>query len=444
MLSGNPFFHRGPIRDPAYFFGRERELRQILNLLRGGQCISIVGPRRIGKTSLLMHLARPHVQQSHDLEPGSLQMMYVDCESCGMLTPDELFGVFAREIGRSMHGGDTSLGFPDENDSTMSYRQFEDLVRRIGDQGVQLVFLLDEFDTLSENPNLDPNFFSGLRAIFNSLGVVFVTVSTKPLFELGFAETRILSSPFFNVFAQIRLRLFSYDEAETMVRHLSGQSSLPLEQDEIAWLISLAGPHPLLLQMAAYQLFEWRQHGDPSQASECRAVTGERFGTDAEIHWMYFWHTLSTSDRRLLALLPIIWRTDPQGVQRLLNAALVIRNEGEIQVFSSAFKEFLIHQPIPGLFQSPPITLDPQRRIALCRGVLVPLPPAEFELLAYLIANSGQIVSPSQIEQHVWNDSDVVGGERLKSAIKNIRRILNRDAGCIQNVRGAGYLFSGQ
>jgi hypothetical protein len=47
----NPFFHRGPVRDRRYFFGRTRETRQVLEMLCNGQCVSIVGPRRIGKTS---------------------------------------------------------------------------------------------------------------------------------------------------------------------------------------------------------------------------------------------------------------------------------------------------------------------------------------------------------------------------------------------------------
>ena len=49
----NPFFHRGPIRDRRYFFGRESETRRALQMLRQDQCVSIVGPRRIGKTSYL-------------------------------------------------------------------------------------------------------------------------------------------------------------------------------------------------------------------------------------------------------------------------------------------------------------------------------------------------------------------------------------------------------
>ena len=53
----NPFFHRGPVRDRVYFFGREPETRQVLSLLSNGQSISLVGQRRRGRTQL--QLAAP-------------------------------------------------------------------------------------------------------------------------------------------------------------------------------------------------------------------------------------------------------------------------------------------------------------------------------------------------------------------------------------------------
>ncbi|HMT21362.1 MAG TPA: hypothetical protein PKE20_08995, partial [Promineifilum sp.] len=57
----NPFFHRGAIRHAEDFIGREAELNQMLGLLRNGQSVSLIGPRRIGKSSLLLHLSDPDV-----------------------------------------------------------------------------------------------------------------------------------------------------------------------------------------------------------------------------------------------------------------------------------------------------------------------------------------------------------------------------------------------
>jgi hypothetical protein len=48
----NPFFHRGPIKDVAHFFGRGDEITHIFDRLRHTEDCSIIGPRAIGKTSL--------------------------------------------------------------------------------------------------------------------------------------------------------------------------------------------------------------------------------------------------------------------------------------------------------------------------------------------------------------------------------------------------------
>ncbi len=438
MALSNPFFHRGPIRDPAYFFGRSHELGQALNLLQGGQCVSIVGPRRIGKTSFLLHLARPAVLQAAGLDPDQFVFAYVDCESCGQLTQAELLGRFAHEFRRALSDQPAS-----EAADALSYQQFADLLRAVCDQGRQPVFLLDEFDTLSENPYLEPHFFAGLRALANSFGVIYVTISTRPLIELSFTEKRTLSSPFFNIFAQLRLRLFAMHEAAQMADELARRAGFCFGDEDIRWLIDLAGPHALLLQIAAYHLFDHYARASASLEETAQSLVGERFVADAEMHWTYFWQSLPTSDRRMLVLLPVIWRTDPQSVQRLLNAGLIVRQDGEIRTFSSAFQSFVQRQQVPGLLQAPPITLDPVRRIALLRGEVLALPPAEFELLAYLLARAGQVVPSTEIEAHVWKDAEAVGEERLKSTIRNLRRLLDEDATCLQNVRGVGYLFAG-
>ena len=52
-MTNNPFAYSQPISKPDRFIGREDELRGILSELRREMSISIVGERRIGKTSLL-------------------------------------------------------------------------------------------------------------------------------------------------------------------------------------------------------------------------------------------------------------------------------------------------------------------------------------------------------------------------------------------------------
>jgi class 3 adenylate cyclase len=48
VLKENPYYHRGPIRDARYFYGRARETALALQMVKNRQSVSVVGPRRIG------------------------------------------------------------------------------------------------------------------------------------------------------------------------------------------------------------------------------------------------------------------------------------------------------------------------------------------------------------------------------------------------------------
>ena len=78
----NPFTYGNPISDPARFFGREREIEQVFSRLRNAEfeSSSLVGERRIGKTSLLNYLAHPDVRRQHGLEPDKYIFVYVDLQ----------------------------------------------------------------------------------------------------------------------------------------------------------------------------------------------------------------------------------------------------------------------------------------------------------------------------------------------------------------------------
>ena len=78
-MTENPFFHRGPIRDPHYFYNRRKEVKRVLEMLGKGQSVSVIGPRKIGKTSLLFNISQPQVMQQHGLDLS--QHLFVYCNS---------------------------------------------------------------------------------------------------------------------------------------------------------------------------------------------------------------------------------------------------------------------------------------------------------------------------------------------------------------------------
>ena len=93
-MGGNPFTYGNPISDPRRFFGRAREVQQIFGRLRNEEfeSSSVVGERRIGKTSLLNYLADPGVRAAHGLEPERYAFVYVDLQMVNdAMGPEQLW-----------------------------------------------------------------------------------------------------------------------------------------------------------------------------------------------------------------------------------------------------------------------------------------------------------------------------------------------------------------
>jgi serine/threonine-protein kinase len=81
-VRSNPFTYGNPISDPRRFFGRAREVDQIFGRLRNEEfeSSSLVGDRRIGKTSLLNYLADHGVRAAQGLGPERYNFVYVDLQ----------------------------------------------------------------------------------------------------------------------------------------------------------------------------------------------------------------------------------------------------------------------------------------------------------------------------------------------------------------------------
>ena len=78
------------------------------------------------------------------------------------------------------------------------------------------------------------------------------------------------------------------------------------------------------------------------------------------------------------------------------------------------------------------------------QGINIPLPSKTFEVLLYLLANSGRVVSKDELLKQVWPDSFVEEGN-LTQHVFRLRKALQPqpdDAPCIITIPGQGYQFS--
>lgn len=384
MAHVNPFFHRGPIRDRSYFFGRERLLARAHAFFMEGQSVALVGPRRIGKTSLLFRLMdlSPAEEQPHPT--AYIHYCYFDCESWGHASVAQIYTLLADAIRRS-NGTLAAQTMPDDRHEYGAFTILETLVRQASAQGIQLVLMLDEFEALSAHSQLDSDFFAGLRALAMEHRLAYLTVSTRPLLELTYTRVTPRSSPFFNFFALFRIGLFTRAESITMLHDLSTRGGAPFTAPFIGQLIQQVGDHPFFLQMLADYAFERVVSGDTQDAALADALLRGPFRDEAVDHWGAFWRNLSAEDQRLLALFPILASSQPSGVRRLEDARLVTRaDDGKPAILSHGLQTFVAEQAVAGVLQAPPVTLDQTLRVALLAGRPLALTPKQFDLLAYL------------------------------------------------------------
>jgi len=93
-----------------------------------------------------------------------------------------------------------------------------------------------------------------------------------------------------------------------------------------------------------------------------------------------------------------------------------------------------------------PVRMDVERHIVTVNGSAQSLPLKEFELLEYLIRNSGRVLTRSQLIDRVWG-SDYFGDTKtLDVHVKRLRAKIEADPAnpvFIQTVRGLGYKFEG-
>ncbi|MBV9096826.1 MAG: response regulator transcription factor [Frankiaceae bacterium] len=97
-----------------------------------------------------------------------------------------------------------------------------------------------------------------------------------------------------------------------------------------------------------------------------------------------------------------------------------------------------------GVLEAGPVRMDVDRHIVSVNGGAVALPLKEFELLEFLLRNSGRVLTRGQLIDRVWG-SDYVGDTKtLDVHVKRLRAKIEPDPGRprhLLTVRGLGYKF---
>jgi hypothetical protein len=421
MSARNHFFHRGPIRDQAYFFGRQRETAQLFDLLSRGQSVSISGQRRLGKTTLLLHALAPEVGASHGLDPAQTRWVYLDGGMLDGLGEDAIYGAIDR-------------GIQERQLENAPYTALAEHIRALAAQNLRLIVVFDEFEIFAENAQLQPRLFNRLRGLSGQFPVQYVIASKESLARLSYANAAIVSSSFFNIFAPFRVSLFGDQEAAEMLTVLSSRGGSPFKPDTIAFLLELVGPHPHFLQVAGYHAFELQRRG--SLSAEDRSEVRVRTLQELEGHLEYYWRDLSAQEQYTLAALPVTaFDSRVPAMSHLSDCGLLC----DQRYLGSALADFVSRQNVAGVLRHPRFVMDEQRHLLAVDGKPAHLTPTEFSALRLLLQNSGRILTPEEIEAALWPDEIAPDPERARGLMKKLRIALGDAGDAIVTQRGQGY-----
>src|SRR5204863_4241040 len=249
-MQRNPYLNRVAIKDPEQFFGRAREVSKIFSRIGASrpQSISVVGERRIGKSSLLHYINNPEVRAQHLDQPESYAFAFIDLQQKRRLTLIEFFNELFGQL--SIETGDKTLKkVPPTFDSVRASLETFKRERR------KLIVLFDEFDAITTNRAFDLEFYSFLRSIANNYDVAYITSSARDLQELCHTQL-IADSPFFNIFTNVFLRAFTRKETFDLITRPSAEAGLPLEGYGRRFM-EIAGYVPYFLQIVCAAYFDY-------------------------------------------------------------------------------------------------------------------------------------------------------------------------------------------
>jgi serine/threonine protein kinase len=335
----NPYLNRVMIKHPSEFFGRSREIRKIYSRLDAPhpQSISVVGERKIGKSSLLNYIYQPRNRRRFMQNHENAIFVYLDfqreAEHDVPTFIDFLFNMFTYECrdGRDYTNREKSLD------------QLKAVVEEIHGEGKRIVILMDEFEAITRNKNFQESFFSYLRSLANSYRVAYVTSSYEDLQRMCHTKD-ISDSPFFNIFSNLPLRPFTREEAMELITVPSKAEGVPLER-HAGKIIELAGYFPLFLQVACSNVFEFLVD-DPAAELDWGEIE-KSFVDEVDQHYRFIWERMDDPSRDNLGRIASGKTISTQFKfvnEELERRGYLVESSGGLDICSSSFKGFVMRQ----------------------------------------------------------------------------------------------------
>jgi AAA+ ATPase superfamily predicted ATPase len=327
----NPYIVGRPIRpeDGRLFAGRREEFLAIEEKLQTGVGLVIYGQRRIGKSSILLHLG--------ERLPHSLLPVYLNLQQLMANTTGGFLRAVGNEIVKQLsdkldarragfirkeseteavppEGGVTNslaraLPPPEEfaREPFLSLNQLLDEIERRLAPGQRLLLSFDEFEVLEQRVNagkIEKEIFAYLRGVTQTgRGFTLLFAGLHTLEQM----TREYWNPFFQSVQTVRIGYLSELDARQLIIDPVDQFPLSYDEEAIDRIIAVTNSHPYLMQNVCHNLVN--RLNDPFQRSnrakveDVEAVLEKTLETSGYYFDDYVWNWSSADERVALSLL---------------------------------------------------------------------------------------------------------------------------------------------
>ena len=241
----NPYIAGAPVRDQDMFFGRQKLLTRIMNVLHHNS-LMITGERRIGKTTFLHHL-----KGALERDEGTEYKFFPVSTDLQGVPEAGFFHAVMTDVVETLKPGPETLaalryrgdddGYDGRDFSHDLQRVIEEL-KTWTDRKVKLALLIDEVDVLNEYS----------ERINQRLRSIFMKTFSEHLVAImsGVGIKRIWNSegsPWYNFFDEIELTAFTPEEAEALVR-TPVEGVFRYEAEAVERILSASGLKPYVIQ----------------------------------------------------------------------------------------------------------------------------------------------------------------------------------------------------
>ncbi len=258
----NPY-SRLPVYEDTMFFGRTQERLRVLECLRSRQpSVWLIGQKRLGKTSLLLHL------KEHELPAHQFTPVFIDFQLIGNPARTDVFYEVANTVHSSLvvDARLLEMGAPlrtlfEENPA----RQLIDYLTGVQDLlgSRRLILLMDEFSRLTDaylQGQIDGAFFDRWRAMMHTTqrsGIGYVVVMQQQTRDTLMRHLQKMpddpSWRLMDVGQQIQLRPLRDDDVRRLIEWPM-RNHLEYEAAVVDRIASLTGGSPFLIQAFCHSL----------------------------------------------------------------------------------------------------------------------------------------------------------------------------------------------